>query len=78
MMATPRDIAEDNFKCSCKSKVALYAKDEELDAWTEERIIDELFLQLAETKMIVQNSCKSITVIKYYHQALWLKRWIPE
>jgi hypothetical protein len=75
-MTTSTGTTEDNFKSSCKSGIALSTK-EELDCWTEERIIDELFLQLAETKMIIQNSDKSIAVRKYYHQALALRRWIP-
>jgi hypothetical protein len=39
------------------------------DYWTEEFLIDKLFLQLAGTKII--------TVCKYYNQAFRLHRWIP-
>jgi hypothetical protein len=48
------------------------------DAWTEEFLIDELFLQLVGTKMIVKhNDGKCITVHKYYNQAYRLRKWIP-
>jgi hypothetical protein len=45
--------------------------------WTEECLIDELFLQLASTKQIVSHDAKSVTIYKYYHQALTLRKWIP-
>jgi hypothetical protein len=45
--------------------------------WTEERLIDETFLQLAETKHAITYSGKSITIHKYYSQALALRKWIP-
>jgi hypothetical protein len=54
--------------------------DEELshrEYWTEECLIDELFLQLAFTKQTILHNDKSITVHKYYHQALALRKWIP-
>ena len=45
--------------------------------WTEERMIDKIFLQLAETKHAITYSGKSITIHKYYSQALALRKWIP-
>jgi hypothetical protein len=49
-----------------------------VERWTEECIIDELFLQLATTKNIVLHNGKcGITVWKYYDQAFKLYRHIP-
>lgn len=45
--------------------------------WTEEYLIDKLFLQLAGTKEIVRHFDKHVTVYKYYHQAFQLRKWIP-
>jgi hypothetical protein len=46
--------------------------------WTEERLIDELFLELAITKSLVSHNGKwGITVHKYYNRALALLKWIP-
>jgi hypothetical protein len=50
---------------------------EEEDHWTQECLIDELFLQLVRTKQTITHNDKSITVYKYYHQALALRKWIP-
>jgi hypothetical protein len=50
---------------------------EHIEYWTEEYLIDELFLQLASTKQTMYHNDKSITVYKYYHQALALQKWIP-
>lgn len=48
------------------------------ERWTEERVIDELFLQLATTKNVVlHNGNCGITVWKYYNQAFKLYRYIP-
>jgi hypothetical protein len=47
------------------------------DYWTEEFLIDKLFLQLAGTKIIVEREGKSITVYKYYNEAFRLRKWIP-
>jgi hypothetical protein len=46
-------------------------------SWTEECLIDEIFLQLARTKEIVKHNGKFITICKYYSQAFRLRRWIP-
>ena len=49
-----------------------------VERWTEERVIDALFLQLATTKNIVLHNGKcGITVWKYYDQAFKLYRYIP-
>lgn len=48
-----------------------------LPCWTEECLIDEIFLQLAGTKEIVKHNGKSITIHKYYHQAFTQRKWIP-
>jgi len=45
--------------------------------WTEERLIDKLFLRLAETKQTITHNGKNITIHKYYSQALRLRKWIP-
>ena len=51
--------------------------DEEREYWVEEYLIDELFLQLAGTKEIIRHNGKCVTVLKYYSQALRLRKWIP-
>jgi hypothetical protein len=46
--------------------------------WTVESLVDELFLNLADTKAIVTNDKgRTITIRKYYSQARQLIRWIP-
>lgn len=47
--------------------------------WTEEYLIDQLFLRLATTKYISHSSTRGcgITVYKYYNQALRLRKYIP-
>jgi hypothetical protein len=45
--------------------------------WTEEYLIDEIFLRLAGTKEIVKHNGRCINVYKYYSQAFRLRRWIP-
>jgi hypothetical protein len=50
---------------------------EHIEYWTEACLTEELFLQLASTKQTVSHDDKSITVYKYYHQALTLRKWIP-
>ena len=47
------------------------------DEWSTEYLIDELFLRLASTKQTILYDDKCITVYKYYHQALALRKWIP-
>jgi hypothetical protein len=43
----------------------------DLDLWTTERLIDELFLNLISVKeKIYNNEGKTVTVHKYYHQAI--------
>ena len=43
---------------------------------TEACITDELFLQLAQTKQTIKHNDRSITIRKYYNQALVLRPWI--
>ena len=45
--------------------------------WTVEHLIDELFLKIAGTKVIINHNGKSLTIRKYYNQALRLLNWIP-
>jgi hypothetical protein len=45
--------------------------------WTEGCLIEEIFLQLAGTKEIVDHNGKRVTICKYYNQAFRLRRWIP-
>jgi hypothetical protein len=46
--------------------------------WTEECLIEEIFLRLAGTKEIVNHhNGKCVTIHKYYNQAFRLRYWIP-
>ena len=46
--------------------------------WSEECLIDELFLQLATTKSVVSHDGRcGIIVHKYYNQALALRKYVP-
>jgi hypothetical protein len=45
--------------------------------WIEEYLIEEVFLRLAGTKILVKHDGKSVSVHKYYSQALRLQKWIP-
>ena len=59
---------------------ALQEKDEqEEDKWTIERIVDEVFLNLAGTteNITIEENSRSIPVRKYYRQARELMKWIP-
>ena len=46
-------------------------------AWTEECLIDEIFLQIAGTKDIIRHADGEIKIYKYYNQAFRLLPWIP-
>lgn len=49
-----------------------------IECWTEECLIDALFLELATTKSLVSHNGKcGITVHKYYSRAMALLKWIP-
>jgi hypothetical protein len=49
-----------------------------VERWSEECLIDELFLQLATTKSLVSHTGRcGIIVHQYYRQALALHKWIP-
>jgi hypothetical protein len=48
------------------------------ELWTEEHLIEEIFLRLALTKQVIKHDANcGITVYKYYNQALILRKWIP-
>jgi hypothetical protein len=46
------------------------------DFWTEQYLIEELFLQLAGTEQTIKHNDKSVTIRKYYNQAIRLRPWI--
>jgi hypothetical protein len=48
-----------------------------VERWTEQCLVEQLFLELVTTKLIVSHdgNC-GITVHKYYNQALALRKWI--
>ena len=53
-------------------------KPSSVERWTEQCLIDELFLQLATTKSLVPHNGRcGIVVHKYYDQAFALYKWIP-
>jgi hypothetical protein len=48
-----------------------------VERWTEECLIDVLFLELATTKSLVSHNGRcGIIIHKYYNQALALRKWI--
>ena len=49
----------------------------DIQYWTIAHLTDELFLQIAKTKEIINYNGKKITIYKYYHQALRMWNWIP-
>ena len=51
--------------------------DIDIEYWTTEHLIDELFLQIAKIKEIINYKDKQITIYKYYHKALRMWKWIP-
>jgi len=49
-----------------------------VERWTEECLIDTLFLELATTKSLVSHNRRcGIIIHKYYNQAFALYKWIP-
>jgi hypothetical protein len=48
-----------------------------IEYWSIEHLIDELFLQIAKKREIINYNNKKITIYKYYHQALRMWKWIP-
>jgi hypothetical protein len=49
-----------------------------VERWTEQCLIDELFLQLATTKSVVSHNGRcGIVMHKYYDQAFALRRYVP-
>src|SRR5687768_14652289 len=51
--------------------------DNDIEYWTIEQLIDELFLLIAKKREIINYNDKNITIYKYYHQALRMWKWIP-
>jgi hypothetical protein len=49
----------------------------EREYWTEECLVEELFLRIARTKEAIIHNGKRVTIHKYYNQALRLRKWIP-
>ena len=49
----------------------------EREYWTEECLVEELFLRIVYTKEAIVHNGKKITVNKYRSQALRLQKWIP-
>ncbi len=49
----------------------------DIEYWTMAHLTDELFLQLAKIKEILNYNGKKVTIYKYYNQALRMWKWIP-
>ena len=49
----------------------------DIEYWTIAHLTDELFLQLAKTKEIINYNDKQVRIYKYYNQALRMWKWIP-
>jgi hypothetical protein len=49
----------------------------DIEYWTIAHLTDELFLQIAKKREIINYNGKKITIYKYYHQALRMWKWIP-
>lgn len=49
----------------------------DIEYWTIAHLTDELFLQLAKTKVIINYNGKKVSIYKYYNQALRMWKWIP-
>jgi hypothetical protein len=50
---------------------------EDCEYWTENYLIEEIFLRIAPIKETIIHEGKKITIYKYYSQALRLAKWIP-
>ena len=51
--------------------------DIDIEFWTIEHLIDELFLQIAKKREIINYKDKKFTIYKYYYQALRMWKGIP-
>lgn len=51
--------------------------DTDIEYWTTEHLLDELFLIIAKKREIINYHDKKITIYKYYHKALTVWKWIP-
>jgi len=66
-----------NVPLSANQMIERGIKADEREYWTEEYLVDELFLRIAGTKEAVIHNGKSVTIHKYHNQALRLQKWIP-
>lgn len=60
-----------------QDQIIVIDTNEHIEYWTKELLIEKLFLRLACTKQTICHNYKSISVYKYYRQALELRKWIP-
>jgi hypothetical protein len=47
------------------------------EIWSWNYLVEEIFLTLASSRVLVTHDDKQISIYKYYNQALSLKTWIP-
>ena len=66
-----------NIPLSANQMIEREINADEREYWTEECLVEELFLRIAGTKEAIIHDDKRITVHKYYNQALRLQKWIP-
>jgi hypothetical protein len=57
-----------------QDQIIVIDANEHIEYWTEACLTEELFLRLASTKQTILHNAKSITVYKYYQQALALRK----
>ena len=62
---------------STSLKIKRVLNDIDIEFWTIEHLIDELFLQIAKKREIINYKDKKFTIYKYYHQVLRMWKWIP-
>ena len=62
---------------STQSEIEKGLNDTDIEYWTIEHLIDELFLLVAKKREIISYNGKKITIYKYYNQALRMWKWIP-
>jgi hypothetical protein len=71
------DLVELRLNLPSSSQQSQIDANEHIEYWTEACLIEGLFLQLASTKQAISHNGKTITLYKYYHQALAMRKWIP-
>jgi hypothetical protein len=62
-----------NIPLSANQMIERGIESDEREYWTEECLVEELFLRIAGTKEAIIHNGKRITVHKYYNQALRLQ-----